>query len=142
MKFSLERKYKVLGAVGQIAVLVITVAAGVFISVTSWWAGLILFGSAALVGWTLIRVPQISVRYDSNALTVVGVLWSRRIPRHSITAVDRDPDNPMVWWSAPGGKRRFTPLTPLWNLAYVPLSARSMEARRRYLTRVAAWIRS
>ena len=101
MKFSLERKYKVLGAVGQIAVLVITVAAGVFVSVTSWWAGLILFGIAAIAGWTLIRVPRISVQYDIDALTsLIREDATQSMPPFDLWLHGRD--DIFTWWFGPG----------------------------------------
>ncbi|MFI8290774.1 hypothetical protein ACIGBL_16755 [Streptomyces sp. NPDC085614] len=62
---------------------------------------------AALCAVIAVRGYRVGVRCAAGRLTVRGWLWTRTIERDRITAVT---GFPAVRWTAPSGRRRWTPV--------------------------------
>ena len=140
--FYLERWLRVQSTIGVVFLLICAAwVALVTASAFPWVAGLAA-GLLAVMLCVLVRIPRMGVRYDSETLTVVGAVWSRRILRDSIGYIDRDPGSPWVTWVATAGRTRLTPLTPLWGNRFGWHPPQAGETRRRYLKRVERWARS
>ncbi len=138
----LEMGWRVIAAVGLLLLLVIATAGMLVVSPAAWWVYIVSGMIAAFAVWALVRIWNVGVRYDADHLSVAGLLWSRQIPRRSITAVDREPANAWVTWRSRSGRTRMTPLTPVWgnNRGWLPEGG--MKRRREFLRRVARWARS
>ena len=72
------------------------------------------------------RVFVWRVRVDDTHLRVVGMLWSRTIPRAQVLAVSPDISAPSVEWRTKAGAILSTPLTIVTtsNLPFLPRAAR------------------
>ncbi|MCD2441804.1 hypothetical protein LQ757_05875 [Agromyces sp. SYSU K20354] len=94
--------------------------------------------------WWWLRVPRARVEYDSaGVVTVVGLLWTRRIDRSAVRMVVTDADWPTILWTDKRGRRRWTILTPIatgngWY-GLLLLSTQSIDDRRGYLRRLERW---
>jgi hypothetical protein len=110
----------------------------------SLWAvgasGLIVVVAAAR--W-VFRVGRASVEYDTAGVTVVGLLWTRRIDRRAIVMVTTELDSPTVHWQDERGRPRSTILMPVAiggvRTGFLLISDRSLDERRRYLHRLKRW---
>ncbi len=92
------------------------------------------------VGLTLlVRLPRMSIRYDGSHLFVVGVLWSRTIPRAQIVHVDSEPHSAWVTWRTRHGRTVATPLTLLWGNRFGWLPESAAKRGRAYLRGVRRW---
>lgn len=73
------------------------------------WSGLGIL--AALFGIvSAIRIPRSRVVLRQDEMVVYGQLWSRRVPRASITSIT---PWPLVKWTDSRGRKRSTPVTVL-----------------------------
>jgi hypothetical protein len=140
--FKPELCWIVVAAAALSLLLAIAVAGMLSVSPSDWW-GYIGFGAiAAYSMWVLMRIWNVGVSYDATHLSVTGVLWSRRIPRRSITAVDRDPASASVTWRGRSGGPRVTPLTAVWGNRWGWLPEAGRKRRVEFLRRVARWART
>src|SRR5690349_6139142 len=87
----------------------------------------------------LVRLPRMSIRYDGSHLFVVGMLWSRTIPRAQIVHVDSEPHSAWVTWRTQHGRTVVTPLTLLWSNHFGWLPESAAKRGRAYLRRVRRW---
>ncbi|WP_022880436.1 hypothetical protein [Microbacterium sp. B19] len=90
-------------------------------------AGALLGASLLLIGVFLAwRVFVLRVECDDEAVRVVGLSWSRTIPRSRVLGVTTDIRRPSIEWRTSGGRLWSTPLTAvaLGNALFVPRSAR------------------
>jgi hypothetical protein len=139
--FSLERWLKIQSTIATVVVLVLAFALAVLTAATQPWLAALAAGVSMLTLWVLQRIPRVGVCYDAQSLTVVGAIWSHRIPRRSIRGVDREPASPWVTWVADNQRTRVTPLTPLRGNLYGWHPPKAAEMRRRYLKHLAHWAR-
>ncbi|SFS17074.1 hypothetical protein SAMN04487846_3442 [Microbacterium sp. cf046] len=139
MAFALEMPLRILAAAGLVVVVSVAAAGMIALSPAEWWVYAGLSAIAAAAAWLLIRVWGIRVSYDATHLRAVGAMWSRRIPRGHIIAVDREPGNAWVTWRSPSGRIRMTPLTAVWanNWGWLPETGRTR--RREFLAHLARW---
>jgi len=73
-------------------------------------------GGLVIAGPLLALTPRCilgGVEFTDSELIVRGWLWSRRIERGAISAVNAD----VIVWTASSGNRRVTPLTMFWTFA-------------------------
>jgi hypothetical protein len=110
----------------------------------SLWV-LVAFGLMTVVasGRWWLRVRRACVEYDTLAVTVVGLFWTRRIDRRAIRMVETELDWPTIYWGDKRGRPRWTILTPIatgggWH-GILLLPDRSLDERRRYLRRLKRW---
>lgn len=140
MEYLPTRTWRVVNALGDGFI----VLAGIGMGVAAVDAGqlwLVLPAVAILVLGivALVRLPRAAIRYDMSRLVVVGLLWSRVIPRAQIESVDAEPNNAWVVWRTRGGRLVFTPLTLLWGNRFGSLPDKALKRGRRYLRRVRLW---
>jgi hypothetical protein len=69
------------------------------------------------------------VRVDDHKIHVVGILWSRRIPRSRVVGVAPNISQPAVIWRSKGGRLRTTPLNVV-VMSDTPLVPRRARRRR------------
>lgn len=142
MEYRPTRGLRAAGALGAVLMIALGVWQGILaLSHEAVWAaaaGLALFAPGLRF---LTRVPRISVRYDTNHLTVIGGLWSRRIPRSRVEAVSAEPHLACVTWRTRRGRRIVTPLTPLWGNLHGWMPRRTEDRARSFLRRVRKWAR-
>ena len=131
-----------LAAIGILAVLGIIGVGTVVASPAALWVYPINATLALLAVYVFARIWNVKLRYDATSLFVTGLLWSRTIPRRSITRVDRVPNDAWVTWTDSSGRTRMTPLTPVWGNNWGWLPANGAKRRREFLTRLARWARS
>lgn len=130
------------------ATLVIVGIVSMVASAERWNTGIAVLGVVfvAVGGRWWIRVKRAAVEYDSGGVTIVGVFWTRRIARSSIRDVAADHEWAAVVWRDQRGWWRWTLLSPIatgggWRgILLVPEA--QLEARRRYLKRLAKWARA
>lgn len=93
------------------------------VEITGALVALVFLTCGIYMAW---RVLIWCVRYDDHAIHVVGLLWSRRIPRSRVVAVAPDISQPAVIWRSPGGRLVSTPLNVvvMGNSPLLPLQAR------------------
>ncbi|MGW9184570.1 hypothetical protein [Agromyces sp. NPDC055661] len=116
-------------------------------SAESWSAGIAVLGVlfVAVGARWCTRVKRAAVEYDTVGVTIVGLLWTRRIARSSIRDVHADHRWAAVVWCDQRGRWRWTPLSPIatgggWRgILLIPEA--TLEARQRYLKRLAKWAR-
>ncbi|MFF7436509.1 hypothetical protein [Streptomyces sp. NPDC008122] len=99
--------------------------------------GLLLYGAEDGTGWgrasavaaalacgvLAVRGFRAGVRCEARRLVVRGFVWTRVIPRAAVTGVT---GFPAVRWTAPGGRRRWAPVT-----AFVEVSEETGGTRSR-----------
>ncbi|MET9654981.1 hypothetical protein ABZZ44_32550 [Streptomyces sp. NPDC006460] len=87
---------------------------------------------AALCAVLGVRGYRLGVRCAAGRLTVRGWFWTRTIERHRVTEIT---GFPAVRWTAPSGRRRWTPVTAFMSdggeLAVVRRSKRDNRAALR-----------
>ncbi len=72
--------------------------------------GIYLFATAApMIAFTILAIRgfRIGVICKNSDVTIRGLLWTRTIPRASITEIT---DFPAVRWLTPDGRKRWTPI--------------------------------
>ena len=88
--------------------------------------GLYFLTSGVYLTW---RILIWRVRVDDHEIHVVGILWSRRIPRSCVVGVAPNISQPAVIWRSEGGRLRTTPLNVV-VMSDTPLVPRRARHRR------------
>ncbi|KQX53230.1 MULTISPECIES: hypothetical protein [unclassified Streptomyces] len=91
---------------------------------------------AAVLACAIVAVRgfRAGVRCEAGRLVVRGFVWTRSIPRSSVTEVT---PFPAVRWTTPGGRRRWT---PLWAFTEPTEGTRGAQSRKRTnTTRLRRW---
>jgi len=99
------------------AALFLIVAGGVSIWQGTWvspgWPQTVTGASAAVIGVVAaIRNHRVRIVLRRDEMVVYGQLWSRSVPRASITSITPWPS---VKWTDSRGRERSTPVTPLFT---------------------------
>jgi hypothetical protein len=105
------------------------------VSATGPWprvAALLAFLASAAVA---VRGYRLGVTCVNTDVTVRGYLRTRVIPRDSITAIT---DFPAVRWTAPNGRKRWTPISALMTSSREPV--RITEAKEDALAQLRQWV--
>ncbi|WP_123955439.1 hypothetical protein [Frondihabitans sp. 762G35] len=95
--------------------IIMALAGGFFIyagtTITPGWPWFVIGVLAIVFGIvTAIRIPRARVTLRQDQMVVYGQLWSRTIPRQSITSIT---PWPFVKWTDSRGRKRSTPVSVL-----------------------------